>query len=167
MTNNEARFRVTQVGKCGVKWGPDSPAEYRMYLLQHLVLRQITVASLAAPGPGGMLHVDSRTLEHASDGTCQLDLDYQVENHGGTATQAFKSGARVGMPPTSAVQVGMPQLAQGAAAPAHVVLSLREGGNTLAIHPVVITTGGGAELYGVNSQSMTVMVDGSCQPKRP
>ena len=101
--DNEGRFRVTLVGTCdGTVWGVHG-VDYRAYLLAHLLVNDIEVGSMSTPNSGS-LHLDAKKLQGASNGKCSVIVDYQVENHGGLATQSFTSAVQVAVYPQPSFQ---------------------------------------------------------------
>jgi hypothetical protein len=163
--NNEGRFRVTLAGTCdGTTWGIHG-VDYRSYLLAHLLVKDLKVGGMSAPSSGS-LHLDAKKLQRASNGKCSVIVDYQVENHGGLATQSFTSAVQVAVyPQPSFQQVTIPSLVPGGAAPAHAVIGVPEGNSLLIVHPVVVTSASGGEQYGTNGLKAPVTVEGNCQGK--
>jgi BON domain len=162
--NNEGRFRVTVQGTCdGTIWGAHE-ADYRSYLLQHLLVKSLSVAGKSAL-PGGRVRLDANNVQGFGNGRCQVPIAYLLENHGGLATQPFTSVVEVGGSPPTLLKVAIPALAPGTGAPAHAVVGFPEGSSLLQVHPVQVSYATGEEQYGSNGLETTVVVDASCQRK--
>jgi hypothetical protein len=164
--NNEGRFRATLAGTCdGTHWGM-AGVDYRTYLLDHLIAKNLKLAGVVAAGTDARVHLDSRNLQPGANGSCLVTVDYQVENHGSLATQPFTSAVQVGaMPQPIVQQVPVAALAPGAVAWAHATIGFPDGSSMVSIHPVVVTSSTGAQQYGANGVSATVFIDGGCQQK--
>jgi hypothetical protein len=164
--NNEGRFRATLTGTCdGTHWGTTG-VDYRTYLLDHVLAKNLRIAGIMTAGTGATLHLDSRNLQLGANGTCLVPVDYQVENHGNLATQPFTSAVQIGAMPQPVVQqVPVAGLAPGAAASAHVTVGLPDGSSLVSIRPIVVTGANGEQQYGANGLAATVFMDGNCQRK--
>jgi hypothetical protein len=164
--NNEGRFRATLAGTCdGTHWGM-AGVDYHVYLLDHLIAKNLKIAGILAAGTDARLHLDSRNFQPGANGACLVSVDYQVENHGSLATQPFTSAVQTGAMPQPVVQqVPVAALAPGAVASAHVTVELPDGSSLVSIHPVVVTGANGEQQYGASGASATVFMDGGCQRK--
>jgi hypothetical protein len=162
--NNEGRFRVTLAGTCdGTIWGAHA-VDYRSYLLEHLIAKNLKIGGLPAP-TSGTVHLDAAKLQVVGNGTCSVAVDYLVENHGGLATQPFATVVQTGgSPQPTFYQITLPALSPGTTAPAHVMTTLPEGNTALTVRPVVVTSGNG-EQNSDGGVKTTVAIDGACSRK--